>query len=441
MSGDRGELIELFGAAVAGANPESLATTAIKGISLERRQRVWVFAFGKAAVGMATAAVGELQRGLAEVTGGLAVAPECADAIGGTIPVLAGDHPVPGPRSFEAAARLQQVITQKRGTDLGIVLLSGGTSSLLGAPLRGMSEAELSALSELLLGCGLDILQVNAIRRRFCLWAGGRLALALAPARTCCFALSDVPGDDLAAIGSGPCVPDPTRAQDVIDLLRQAKLYDAIPAGFRRFLQDTTRGMVPETPKVTHPAFAHVTATVVGNNVTALTAAATASRNAGYATVVSREPLAGDAAVAGARLADALVAARERATSRAPLCFLWGGETTMQLGRDAPRGGRCQAMALAAARQLAQAGDRATGITLLVAGTDGRDGTTDAAGAIVDRTTWSAIAAAGADPAVALGAHDAHAALRSAGALFAPGPTGTNVMDVAIGIVRRDAVA
>ncbi len=436
MSGDRGELIKLFNAAVAGVNPESLTASAIESISLERRQRVWVFAFGKAAVGMATAAVTALQRGLAEVPGGLVVAPEPAEPIGGTIPVLVGDHPVPGRRSFEAAARLQQVIVQKRGADLGIVLLSGGTSSLIGAPLRGMSEAEFSGLFELLLRSGLDIVQMNVIRRRFAMWAAGRVALALAPARTCCFAMSDVPGDELAAIGSGPCVPDPSRAQDVLDLLKRQRLLDAIAPSFRRCLQETLRGVVPETPKATHPAFAHVSASVIANNATALHAAGIAARNAGYSTMVAHEQISGDAAAAGVRAADTLISARERVTARQPLCFIWGGETTVAVGPDAPPGGRSQTLALAAARRLAEAGERAEGITVLAAGTDGRDGTTDAAGAIVDRLTCHAIVACGGDPAVALSTHDSHETLRRVGALFTPGATGTNAMDVVIGLVR-----
>lgn len=436
MTGERGELTDLFSAAVAGVNPESLAASAIEGLQLERRQRVWVFAFGKGALGMAKGAADALQRGLAEVAGGLVVAPEASDSICGTIPVIAGDHPVPGRRSFDAATRLQQTITQKRGADHGIVLLSGGASSLIGAPLRGMSESELTALYDLLLGSGLDILQMNVVRRRFSIWAAGRLALALAPARTTCFAMSDVPDDDLAAIGSGPCVPDPSTAQDVIDLLRREKLVDQVAPRFRQCLQETLRGVVPETPKRTHPAFAHVTASVIANNATALNAAAVAARNAGFATVVAREQLRGDAGSAGEKVADALIAARERASAHAPLCFLWGGETTVAVGRNAPAGGRSQTLALAAARRLADAGERADGITILAAGTDGRDGTTNAAGAIVDRLTCNAIVACGGDPAAALRSHDAHTVLRRAGSLFSPGPTGTNVMDVVIGLVR-----
>lgn len=395
---------------------------------------------------MAAAAVTTLQRALAEIAGGLVVASDPGEAPCGTVSMLVGDHPVPARRSFTAAARIGQVIAQKRGGDLGVVLLSGGASSLIAAPLRGMSEADLSQLFELLLGSGLDIHQTNAIRKRFSFWSAGRMALALAPARTHCLAVSDVTGDDLATIGSGPCTPDPTRVRQVIDLLNGVQLFGGISSSFRQYLLDSARGVIPETPKATHPAFAHVTARVVANNAIALNAAATAARRHGFSTVVEQQPLVGDAAAAGARVAESLLEIRHRAEAgRGPgqlggtHCHIWGGETTVALRGTAPAGGRCQEFALAASKYLSDAGDRARGIALLAAGTDGRDGTTDAAGAIVDASTWTAVGAAGRDAAAMLRAHESHDALAAANALFSPGPTGTNVMDMTIGLVRRDA--
>jgi glycerate 2-kinase len=436
VSGPREQLIELYCAAVGGANVESLTAKGLAAFPLERRQRVWVFACGKAAHAMAAAAVGTLQRSLAEIAGGIVVAPEDGEPPCGTVPVLVGDHPVPGRRSFAAAARIAQIITQKRGTDLGVVLISGGTSSLIGAPLRGMSEADLSHLHELVLGSGLDIHGMNTVRKRFALFGAGRMALALAPARTICLAVSDVPGDDLASIGSGPCVADPARVQHVLEALHRAHLTAAIPASFRQYLQDVARGVIAETPKASHPAFAHVTARVVANNAVALEAAAGAARRSGFTTAVHEPQLTGDAAVAGALVAESLLKLRGSATPGSLHCCIWGGETTVTLNGGAPRGGRCQELALAAARLLHDAGDQARGITLLSAGTDGRDGRTDAAGAVIDDSTWAAIAATGRDPAAALRAHHSHDALAAASALFSPGLTGTNVMDVTIGLVR-----
>jgi glycerate-2-kinase len=212
-------------------------------------------------------------------------------------------------------------------------------------------------------------------------------------------------------------------------------------------LLDTAHGAIPETPKATHPAFAHVNARVVANNSVALNAAAAAARRHGFTTVIHEQPLTGDAAAAGARVADLLLAVRDAGSSSTSgnsassgavtQCHIWGGETTVSLRGPAPAGGRCQEMALAASKQLTDAGDRGRGITILAAGTDGRDGPTDAAGAIVDASTWPSISATGRDAAASLRAHESYEALKSANALFSPGLSGTNVMDVTIGLVIR----
>jgi glycerate 2-kinase len=429
----REQLIQLYHAAVAGANVERCTADAVATLPLERRRRVWLFAFGKAAHAMAAAATVQLQRALAEIVGGVVVAPTAGKPPCGTVSVMIGDHPVPSRASFAAAKRIETLTASKRGGDLGLVLLSGGASSLIAAPLRGMREDDLTRTFELLLGSGLDIHAVNAVRKRFSRWAAGRLALALAPASTHCFAVSDVPGDDLASIGSGPCVPDPITVQRVIDILRGAQLLAHLPVGFQQFLTDSARGAIPETPKATHPAFAHVQARVIANNSLALQGAATAARNMGCDVTVHPEPLVGDVGDAASRITSQL-AVRRGVRAGTAVCHLWGGETTVTLTPGAPPGGRCQQLALAAAGQLATA--REDGATLLVAGTDGRDGTTDAAGAVVDRQTWNDIVAAGVDPAAALRTNASHDALSRAGALFTTGPTGTNVMDVTIALVR-----
>src|SRR6185503_3776904 len=174
-----------------------------------------------------------------------------------------------------------------------------------------------------------------------------------APAQTFCFAVSDVPGDDLSAIGSGPCVPDPTRIQLVIDLLQRVNLFTRISPSFRKYLVDTAQGIIPETPKVGHPAFAHVTARVISNNGLALEAAAGAARKLGYVTSVREQPLVGEASVAAEQVAQALLSARDRAQPGSTLCVIWGGETTVTLRGPGPRGGRCQELALAVSKYLA----------------------------------------------------------------------------------------
>jgi glycerate-2-kinase len=303
-----------------------------------------------------------------------------------------------------------------------------------------MSEADLTTLYELLLGAGLDIHAMNAVRKRFSRWSAGRLALALAPAATRCFAVSDVKGDDLSVIGSGPCVPDAVTAREIIGILERARLLQRIPKAHRAYLDDVARSRIPETPRATHPAFAHVEARVVGNLQLALDGAAARARaHLSHVEVVDNS-LSGDAATAGEAIARYLLTQRRDAGDE-PLCYIWGGETTVDVGTansvsSGSGGGRCQELALAASHVLSDAGDAAAGISILAAGTDGRDGNTDAAGAIVDNSTWNTIASAGGDPATALATHQSFSALRAASAIIPRRDTGTNVTDIVIGLAN-----
>ncbi|HEU5039710.1 MAG TPA: MOFRL family protein, partial [Gemmatimonadales bacterium] len=204
------------------------------------------------------------------------------------------------------------------------------------------------------------------------------------------------------------------------------------PSPLAHRLAAVERGEMPETPKPGDEAFARVSLELVASNRLALDAAAKRAAELGLDPVVSEAPLAGEASAVGSSVAATLLQDCVTATiPQPPRCLIWGGETTVTLGDTPGLGGRCQELALAAARTLAGAPD---GVALLAAGTDGRDGPTDAAGAIVDAGTWAAIARAGRDPARDLLAHDAYHALDAAGALLRPGLTGTNVMDVVIGI-------
>jgi glycerate 2-kinase len=430
-------LLDVFDAAVAAAAPGPSTARAVDALAIDRSSRVWVFAFGKAAVPMATAAVGSLLRSLHAVVGGVVVSPDGAASPYPTLIAMKGDHPVPGRNSFAAAARIAEVTPGRRGNDVAIVLISGGASSLIGAPLRGMNEADLTSLYELLLGSGLDIRSTNIVRKRFSRWSAGRLALALAPAATYCLAISDVADDDLSVIGSGPCVPDASTVVDVTTTLQRANLFARLPQTHRDYLTAVARGTIPDTPTKAHPAFAHVSARVVGNTRSALVGAAERARECGLDTDVIDARLSGDAATAGMQIARALLDARAASPAGSTgRCMIWGGETTVTLAMNGGRpsgGGRCQELALAAARVLHEAGENGAGITVLAAGTDGRDGATDASGAVVDSSTWSAIAAAGRDPQHALATHESNDALRAAGALIPRRDTGTNVNDVVIG--------
>jgi glycerate-2-kinase len=432
-----GLLSELYAVATAAVDPGPALARRLRSLQPKSGGGPWIIALGKAALPMTRAALDVLAERGVEPAGGLVVPPAPVPSPHRLLTVVAGDHPEPGAGSLAAARALDGVASRASGSGEVWVLLSGGTTSLLGAPVDGIAPEELTRLYSLLLGSGLDITAMNRIRKRFSRWGAGRLALALAPARVRVYVVSDVIGDDLASIGSGPCVPDPATAADVRGLLQRSGLWDEIPETARRQVTEAEAGRMAETPKPGDQAFARVTLELIASNGLALEAAAKRAAELGLAPVVSDTPLAGEAAAAGASVAATLLehyAGRDIPQPERKRCFIWGGETTVTLGASsAGLGGRCQELALAAARALAGA---PSGVALLAAGTDGRDGPTDAAGAIVDGRTWATVKAAGRDPARDLAAHDAYRALDAAGALLRPGLTGTNVMDVVIGVGR-----
>jgi glycerate 2-kinase len=428
----RSVLADLYAAATAAAAPGPALSERLRQLDHDQTGRLWVLALGKAAVPMVEAALESLGSRSDNLAGGLVISPGDAAPAHPLLRHLPGDHPEPGVRSFAAADALAKVAARVRPQDEAWVLLSGGTTSLIGAPEAGLSTDDLTRLYSLLLGSGLDITAMNRIRKRFSRWGGGKLARALAPARVRVFLVSDVIGDDLASIGSGPCVPDPTSASDIRRLLQNTGLWHSVPTSARELVESMETGRTAETPKPGDQAFARVTLELVVSNRLALEAAAKRAAELGLATDVVETPIAGEASAVGASVAAKLLYNCARHSIPQPSCIIWGGETTVTLGPGpSGLGGRSQELALAAARVLEGA---PKGTALLAAGTDGRDGPTDAAGAIVDGQTWPAIARASRDPARDLAAHDAYHALDAAGALLRPGLTGTNVMDVVIGV-------
>ena len=383
--------------------------------------RVHVLAGGKAAVPMMAEALARLQACGARAGQALIVAPHGTGAVPTGADLVEGDHPKPGTGSGRSADRIGR-FAKAVGNDDCWVLLSGGFSSLAAAPIADVSLRGLRDLFAGLLASGLPIREMNAVRKRFLRWGAGRLAADLSDATLHVFAVSDVPGDFEPDIGSGPCSPDPHHLEDVLRLVESAALRHRIPEDVARSLA-TQRAAGRETLKPGDPLFNRVTFSVIARNADAVVAAAARAMflRAGS---VHRLALDGDAAAAGTALG------RQLAASPPGTWLIAGGETTVMLGATNERGGRCQELALAAARELAGL-DR---VALLAAGTDGRDGTTDAAGAVVDGATWEAVRFHGSDPATALSRHGAHRALDRAGALLRIGPTGTNVMDLVVGL-------
>jgi glycerate 2-kinase len=245
--------------------------------------------------------------------------------------------------------------------------------------------------------------------------------------------VSDVIGDDLPSIGSGPLVPDQATAATVLSLLTKSAVQLPEPAMSR--LSDMASGRWPETPRPADPALARVTTRIIVSNRQALEAAASQARTLGWQVSVSTHPLAGEAAEAGRAIA-AKLASLESPTL--PWLLVCGGEPTVHIQGTPGHGGRAQELALAAAEVLAAHPKQR--ILILAGGTDGRDGPTDAAGAVTDGATWARLTATGDDPALALARHDSYPLLEQAGALLKTGPTGTNVMDVVLGLRLPDAV-
>jgi len=431
-------LTACYQAAIAAVDPDRALTRALERDSPQGAQRVWLVAVGKASPAMARAAVRYADTHSIPLAGGVTGSAEGGASPSPKILHLSAEHPVPAAGSAAAAAVVARVVQSVRPGDAVWVLLSGGATSLLAAPVAesGVSDAELQVLFGVMLRAGLDIAAMNAVRKRVSMWGAGRLAMALAAAGadTRCYVISDVIDDDLTAIGSGPCAPDRTTASDVADLLSAAALWGTVPESVRAYLQAVITGEKPETPKPGDPAFAGVTHRIIAGNADALAAAASRAEDLGFEVETVLEPIRGDAVQAATGFVDGL--GRRSSTGRAtgPRCVVQGGETTVELTGSSGLGGRCQEFALAAARRLAQPGEAGRGWWLLAAGTDGRDGPTDAAGAIVHPGTWPAIRSVGRDPRADLEAHDAYGALASVGALFKPGATGTNVMDIVVAL-------
>jgi glycerate-2-kinase len=309
--------------------------------------------------------------------------------------------------------------------DLLIVLLSGGASSLLPAPVAGVTLADKQRTTQELLRCGASIREINTVRKHLSRIKGGRLA-ELTEATVVTVILSDVLGDDLSAIASGPTAPDPTTYQEAVAILKRHRIWRAVPPRVRRHLDRGCRGLASETPKPGSSLFRRVHHSVVGNNDAAVTAVVRAAREAGLRTLVHTPALIGEARDKGQRFgALARQIAREGTPLRRPCCVVAGGETTVTVTGKGT-GGRAQEFAAAAALEIAGLAK----VWVLAIGTDGTDGPTDAAGAVIDGNTVARAKRFSVDLEGALKRHNVYPALKQLHQLIVTGPTGTNVNDL-----------
>jgi len=427
------ELAQIFRHALAAVDAGDLVRRALRweggalevaGAPVASGQRLVVLAAGKAAAAMAAAV--EAVAG-DRVASGLAVTKDGCGAALRQVALRTAGHPVPDARSEAAAREVLALVEAAAPGDLLLVLLSGGASSLLACPAQGLALEDLAEATRLLLAAGADIEETNAVRKHLSALSGGWLARRARPRRIEVLALSDVPGDRLDVIGSGPFAADPTTYADALAALRRRGALDGLPERVRAHLQAGLRGERGETPKPGDPDLARVRHTLLATNRTAALAAGAAAERAGLRTVTLDGVLSGEARDAAA----ALVARAHAARARAPVCLVAGGETTVTV-RGTGLGGRSQELALAAAVDL----DGGPPTALLAAGTDGNDGPTQAAGAYADERTLARARRAGLDARTALAANDSHPFFRAEGGLFVTGPTRTNVMDLAL--VRVD---
>ncbi len=390
---------------------------------LDSYRRILVVGAGKASGPMAQALediLGDrLAGGVVNVKHGYAVPTQ-------RIELIEAAHPVPDESGVRGTERILQLAAEAGADDLVFCLISGGGSALMELPDGDISLDDLQQLTDLLLRSGATINEVNTIRKHISQVKGGALARAAAPATLIALILSDVVGNPLDFIASGPTVPDTTTFQDAWNLLSKYRLQDAIPQAVRAQLERGLNQEIPDTPKEGDPIFARTASVLVGSNEIAARAALDAATNLGYNSLLVTTWVEGEArevAKVMAGVAKGLI--RHHSPVSPPACLIFGGETTVTV-RGEGKGGRNQEMALAAALAL----DGWEKVAVMAVGTDGTDGPTDAAGGIADGTVHARARALDLDPFVYLDHNDSYHFLQQTEALLVTGPTNTNVNDL-----------
>jgi len=430
----RQALTQIFNAAVASVDPRILVRESISmapgslvaaGVSYQLTEinNIYVVGAGKAAHGMASA-VEDLLGGL--VTGGAIVTKDGHGGRLSRISVFEASHPVPDLRGVSATRVILDIVRNATDDDLVIFLLSGGASSLLVQPAPGITLKDKQELTRLMLDSGADIGELNTVRKRLSAVKGGRLAEAAFPAPALTLAISDVMGDDMGLIGSGPTAPDDTTFLQAEEILKMRGVYDRAPRAVTELLEKGVLGYLPDTPKPGAYLFERVNNMIIGSNIKALRKAEEVAGYLGFSPLVRPDALSGEARDAAKMVAEDVRRYR-RTGGPTPACLIYGGETTVTV-TGGGKGGRNQEVAAAFALEIK--GDE--GVAALFAGTDGTDGPTDAAGGFADGGLARRAEALGLDACKCLGENDTYRLLEASGDLFVTGPTGTNVMDVGL---------
>jgi len=342
--------------------------------------------------------------------------------------VIEAGHPIPDRSGYEGARKIQRLLKESGPGDLVIFLLSGGGSALLPFPADGIDLKEKQEATQLLLDSGADIKEINTIRKHISRMKGGWVAKWAYPSTMIAFILSDVVGDQLDVIGSGPTVSDPSTFEEALKILEKYDLLNEVAPSIRKYLQSGKEGKVKETPKPGEAAFEKVFNILIGSNILALCEAKREAESLGFNTVILSSSVEGETREASrfhAAVAKEVISSGNPVPR--PACILSGGETTVTIKGNG-RGGRNQEFALAGALEISGIEK----IVLLSGGTDGTDGPTDASGALADHTTVQRAETIGLNPSAHLENNDAYPFFQKLGDLLITGPTHTNVMDVRI---------
>jgi len=398
--------------------------------NLSDLKRIFVVGFGKAGYPMAKTVEEILED---KITQGCVVVKYGYSGHLEKIEILESSHPIPDEAGMKAAEKIISLLSKTKQDDLVICLISGGGSAILPAPIEGISLEEKQKVTQLLLDCGATIEEINTIRKHLSRVKGGQLARLTYPAHLHSLILSDVVGDRLDTIASGPTVPDRTTFKDCWEIVKKYELESLLPQSVITHLRRGVEGKIKETPKPGEPIFDRVNNLIIGSNILALKAAKRKAENLGYNCLILSSFVEGETREV-ARVHTAM--AKEIISSGNPIsppaCILSGGETTVKV-KGKGKGGRNQEFSLAACIDI-----RGMNNTLILsAGTDGTDGPTDAAGAFATGSTWRKAKEMGILPEEFLENNDSYNFFKKVGGLFLTGPTNTNVMDLRIILVAE----
>ncbi len=390
---------------------------------LKKFERIFLLSVGKASLGMSEFVINLLRK---NIDGGVVIYPEGAEKPkinAPNIDFIESSHPVPNEKGLRAASKVVELSRTIKPNDLIIFLLSGGASALLPLPFEGISLEDKIETTKILLKAGATIHEVNTVRKHISAIKGGRLAEMLYPATVISLIISDVPGDNLEVIGSGPTVPDPTTFKDAYNILIMRNIKDKIPENVVRLIENGVRGYIKETPKPSSHVFQKVRNFIVARVRDACLAAAEHANKKGWNTIILSDEVEGEASSVG----KVFGSIAKYYHKKSKLLIVSGGETTVRVKGNGI-GGRNQEVALAASIKIAGLKD----VLVCSMGTDGIDGPTDAAGAIVDGKTYNLGVSNMMHPEDYLNNNDSYNYFKKIGGLIFTGYTGTNVGDISM---------